>query len=47
MLHWGLFLLRQGSEPRLAFDTKVNGAQNLLSDFLALADVVEEQMEAA
>ena len=45
MLHWGIFLLRPGGEPRLAFDTRVNGAQNLLSDFLALADFIEDHVQ--
>ena len=44
MLHWGMFLLRPGSEPKLAFDSRVAGAQNLLSDFLALADSIEDRM---
>jgi cellulose biosynthesis protein BcsQ len=44
MLHWGAFLLRQGGEPHLAFETRVNGATNLLSDFLSLADSIEERL---
>ena len=47
MLHWGMFLLKHGGEPRLAFESKVNGAQNLLSDFLALADSVEDNFQDA
>jgi cellulose biosynthesis protein BcsQ len=44
MLHWGMFLLHQGKQPQLAFATKVNGATALLSDFLALADSIEDRI---
>ena len=46
MLHWGIFLLSPGAEPRLAFETKLNGATKLLGDFLALADSIEERFLA-
>ena len=47
LLHWGMFLLTPGEEARLAFASQVNGAQNLLADFLALADSLEEAFEEA
>lgn len=42
LLHWGMFLLRQGAEPHLAFSSNVTGAQNLLSDFLSIATVLTD-----
>ena len=44
MLHWGMFLLKAGEPPRLAFDSHSNGSTRLLGDFLALAGLIEERM---
>lgn len=44
LLNWGIFLLKTGESPRLAFDSRISGAQNLLSDFVALATIIEEEM---
>ena len=42
-----MFLLKSGEEPRLAFESNVSGAQNLLSDFVALAEAVQEAFDEA
>jgi hypothetical protein len=47
LLNWGMFLLKAGEEPRLAFESNVSGAQNLLSDFVALAESVQDTFELA
>ncbi|MGF1501173.1 MAG: ParA family protein [Paracoccaceae bacterium] len=46
LLHWGMFLLnRETEQAHLAFDSSRVGAQGLLSDFLALAEVLTEDFE--
>lgn len=47
LLNWGMFLLKSGEEPRLAFESNVSGAQNLLSDFVALAEAVQDVFDEA
>jgi len=47
LLNWGMFLLKAGEEPRLAFESNLSGAQNLLSDFVALAESLQDTFEVA